>query len=135
MVSVALVSVVLTACQTPRPYNGATGYEIEAKSEQSATIRYTMAKRANQSINEARLQQICQQVLGKNTSYHVHIINQQEISAPNNQLNEGVRLGESRMKVGFSNSPELHNSEGYAGRQVNETRPNSLTVVRYQCQK
>lgn len=136
VVGLALLSVALTACQTPTSYNGVTGYQVESKSEQSAIIQYTMAQRANQTISESRLQQVCQQVLGKQQKYHIQILNQQEISAPKTQNDDfGVRIGESRMKVGFSHSPDLHNSEGYAGRQVLETRPNTLTVVRYQCQK
>lgn len=136
VVGLALLSVALTACQTPTSYNGVTGYQVESKSEQSAIIQYTMAQRANQTISESRLQQVCQQVLGKQQKYHIQILNQQEISAPKAQNDDfGVRIGESRMKVAFSHSPELHNSEGYAGRQVSETRPNTLTVVRYQCQK
>lgn len=136
VVGLALLSVALTACQTSTSYNGVTGYKVESQSEQSALIQYTLAQRTNQAVNESRLQQVCQQVLGKQQKYHIQILNQQEISAPKIQNDDfGVRIGESRMKVAFSHSPELHNSEGYAGRQVSETRPNTLTVVRYQCQK
>lgn len=134
-IGTAIVTLALVACQTPRPYNGVTGYEVENKAENSATIRYIMGQRANQAINESRLQQVCQQVLGKQQQYQIQILSQQEVSAPKYQsAPDSVQVGDSRMKIGFSNSPDLHNSEGYAGRQVNETRPNVLTVVRYQCQ-
>ena len=56
---------VLTACQTtPRQYNGSTGYQIENKTETSATLAYTLASRNNQQIDERKLQRACQNVLG-----------------------------------------------------------------------
>ena len=66
-----LTAFALTACQTPTSYNGVTGYQVESKTEQSAIIQYTMAQRVNQPLNEARLQQVCQQVLGKQQKYIV----------------------------------------------------------------
>ena len=89
----------LTACQTaPQQFNGQTGYEILERSENSATLSYTLAGRPSQDEN--RLQAACRQVLGTTKSYNIQIINSQEIVNPTpEQVQYGRQLGDSRTQI------------------------------------
>lgn len=134
--SSVLLCVLMTACQTtPQQYNGNTGYQIEQKSAQTATLAYTLALRANQSLDENKLQTACQQVLGASRTYKISVLSVNEIPNPaaNTSENYGVQLGQSRASFGLSNTPNLNNSEDYATRQALEARPATLRVVRYTC--
>lgn len=133
---VALGAALLSACQsTPVQYNGNTGYKIESKTDNSATLSYTLATRPNHDIDQLKLQRACQQVLGKNKTYKLSILSVSEMANPAAfQSNpNGVQVGNSRMSIGLSDTPNLNNSEGYAARQALETRPSMLKVVRYTC--
>lgn len=127
---------IITACQTsPRQYNGITGYQIENKSAQSATIAYTLALRANQSIDENKLQMACQQVLGTGKTYKISVLSANEIPNPaaTQQDNYDIQLGQSRASFSLSDTPSLNNSEDYATRQALEAKPATLRVIRYTC--
>lgn len=127
-------SLVFIACQsTPHSYNGLTGYQIENKSTNSATIAYTLAAHGNRDIDEKKLQQACKQVLGMEKNYKISILSTNEIMNPATQEQYGVQLGNSRTTFGLSNTPDLNNGEDYATRQALETRPTTLKVVRYNC--
>lgn len=128
---------VLVGCQAvPKPYNGVTGYSIESQTDQSAVISYTLSTRANQAMDERKLQRVCQEVLGKQKNYQITRLSQQEIANPafNQRPPQGMQVGDSRVSIGFSHTPELHTSETYATRQALEARPSTLTVIRYSCQ-
>lgn len=126
----------LAACQTtPRQYNGATGYQIENQSPNSATLAYTLSGRADRDLDEDKLQRACKKVLGENKAYKISVLSVNEIINPQVVSNDqkGVQLGHSRTSFGLSNTPNLNNSEDYATRQALETRPSTLHVVRYTC--
>lgn len=126
----------LTACQTtPRQFNGVTGYQIENQSENSATLAYTLAGRANQQIDADKLQRACQKVLGLNKTYKISVLSTNEIANPatESEAKYGVQLGHSRTSLGLSNTQSVNSSENYATRQALETRPSTLHVVRYTC--
>ncbi|WP_089604370.1 hypothetical protein [Acinetobacter piscicola] len=126
----------LAACQTtPRQYNGATGYQIENQSSNSATLAYTLSGRADRDLDEDKLQRACKKVLGENKAYKISVLSVNEIINPQVVSNDqkGVQLGHSRTSFGLSNTPNLNNSEDYATRQALETRPSTLHVVRYTC--
>jgi len=119
---------IITACQTsPRQYNGITGYQIENKSAQSATIAYT--------LDENKLQMACQQVLGTGKTYKISVLSANEIPNPaaTQQDNYGIQLGQSRASFSLSDTPSLNNSEDYATRQALEAKPATLRVIRYTC--
>ena len=127
-------TLLIAACQTSsHQYNGAKGYQIEDKTATSATIAYTLSARGNANLDEKKLQHACKQVLGAEKNYKISILSTNEIMNPATQEKYGVQLGTSRTTFGLSNSPDLNNSEGYATRQALETRPTTLTVVRYTC--
>ncbi len=123
----------LTACQTaPQQFNGQTGYEILERSENSATLSYTLAGRPSQEEN--RLQAACRQVLGTSKSYNIQIINSQEIVNPTpEQVQYGRQLGDSRTQISLSNTPDLYNSENPGAREALEARPTTVRVIRYTC--
>ena len=126
----------LSACQsTPQQYNGNTGYQIENKTANSATLAYTLAGRANQQLDERKLHRACQQVLGLARTYRLTILSVNEIANPATLQNthDGLQVGNSRMSVGLTDTPSLNNSEGYATRQALDARPSTLKVVRYTC--
>lgn len=127
-------TLLVAACQsTPHQYNGVTGYKIENKTKNSATLTYTLAARGNSDVDEKKLQHACKQVLGMEKTYKISILSVNEIMNPTKQEQYGVQLGNSRATFGLSNSPDLNNTEGYATRQALETRPTTLKVVRYSC--
>jgi len=128
-------TLLITACQTAsHQYNGATGYQIENKTANSATIAYTLAAHSNRDIDEKKLQHACRQVLGMEKTYKISLLSVNEIANPTlSQDQYGVQLGKSRATFGLSNTPDLNNSEGYATRQALEARPSTLKVVRYTC--
>lgn len=127
-------TLILVACQsTPHTYNGVTGYQIENKTANSATLAYTLAAHNNRDVDEKKLQHACKQVLGVEKSYKISILSVNEIMNPAKQEQYGIQLGNSRTTFGLSNSPDLNNSEGYATRQALEARPSTLKVVRYMC--
>ena len=65
--ALGLTAITLTACQSaPRAYNGQSGYQIESKTTNTATLAYTLAGRQNQQADENKLQRACQKVLGTN---------------------------------------------------------------------
>ncbi|OTG83735.1 hypothetical protein [Acinetobacter sp. ANC 4648] len=126
----------LTACQTtPRHYNGVTGYKIENKTDNSATLAYTLAGRSDRKLDIDKLQRACQKVLGPNKTYKISVLSTNEIINPKTSEQDltGVKLGHSRTSFGLSNTPSLNNSEDYAMRQALETRPSTLHVIRYTC--
>ena len=123
----------LTACQTaPQQFNGQTGYEILERSENTATLSYTLAGRPSQDEN--RLQAACRQVLGSSKSYNIQIINSQEIVNPTpEQVQYGRQLGDSRTQISLSNTPDLYNSENPGAREALDARPTTVRVIRYTC--
>lgn len=126
----------LSACQsTPSAYNGTTGYQIENKTEHTATLVYTLAGRANQDIDAQKLQRACQKTLSPTKNYKISILSNNEIQNPTaSDAQYGMQIGQSRASFGFSNTPSLNNSENYASRQSLEARPSTLRVVRYTCE-
>lgn len=125
----------LSACQTtPNAYNGATGYQIENKTENTATLVYTLSGRANQDIDAKKLQRACQKTLSPTKTYKISILSSNEIQNPTAaETAYGMQIGQSRTSFGLSNTPNLNNGENYASRQSLETRPSTLRVVRYTC--
>ncbi|WP_326518406.1 hypothetical protein [Acinetobacter sp. CAAS 2-6] len=125
----------LSACQsTPQAYNGVTGYQIESRSENSATLAYTLAVRSDQTLDEKKLLKACQKVLGTHQNYKISVLSVNEIINPAlNQHPYGVQIGQSRTAFELSNTPSLNNSQDYATRQALETKPATLRVVRYTC--
>lgn len=129
-------AILLSACQsTPQPYNNVTGYQIESRSEHSATLAYTLAVRTNEHVDERKLQRACQKVLGEHKTYKLTVLSSNEIINPAlaQQNPYGVQIGQSRTSFELSNTPNLTNTEDYATRQALETKPNTLRVIRYTC--
>lgn len=125
----------LTACQSAQVYNGVSGYQVQSKNAQSAVLSYTLSAR-NAQVNQAKLQGACQQVLGKHKQYQIDILSQQEIVNPqtSREVEHGVSFKEgSNIYFGFSNSPSLHDSQGYATRQALDVQPKMLSVISYRC--
>ena len=132
----AMTILMLTACQTaPRSFNGTTGYQIESKTENQATLVYTLSGRADRDLDVDKLQRACKKVLGENKTYKLAVLSSTEIINPqiNSDDKTGVQLGHSRTSFGLSNTPSLNNGEDYATRQALEARPSTLHVVRYTC--
>ncbi len=136
LIGLTMLTIAITACQTtPRQFNGMTGYQIENKSTNSATLAYTLAGRSDLKLDENKLQRACQKVLNTTQNYKLNILSINEIMNPSlGQNNEqAVQLGQSRTSFGLSNTQSLNSSEDYATRQALESRPSSLQVVRYTC--
>lgn len=131
-----IVIVSLAACQSaPQKFNGSTGYQIEHQTQNSATISYTMASRANHDIDEHKLQRACQKALGTQQKLTINIISVTEIANPNAGQPErsGVQIGQSRATFVFSNTQSYNSSDDRATLQALETRPSTLNIVRYNC--
>lgn len=124
----------LAACQNiPQSYNGNSGYQVETKTENSAIISYTLAIHANQAVNQNKLQNTCKKVLGANQNYKIEILSTNEIANPATlPTANGVQIGKTRTTFGLSNT-SVSNDDDYAMRNAMQTRPNTLTVVRYRC--
>ena len=135
LLALGMAAITLTACQSaPRAYNGQSGYQIESKSADSATLAYTLAGRQNQQLDENKLQRACQKVLGVNKTFKLSILSVNEIANPALQTEQyGRQLGQSRTSIGLSNTPDLYNNENIANRQSLDARPSTLYVVRYMC--
>jgi hypothetical protein len=136
IVSIILTTSILAACQTvPRQHNGVTGYEVENQAEQSATIAYTLSARANQEIDQVKLQRTCQKVLNSTQQYKINILSINEIVNPayHQEASQQVQIGQSRASFGLSNTQSLHNTEDFNTRQALENKPSLLQVVRYTC--
>ncbi|WOE31434.1 MULTISPECIES: hypothetical protein [unclassified Acinetobacter] len=134
LLGLSAIAIGLTACQTTaRQYNGNVGYQVENKTEHTATIAYTLAGRKNQSLDESKLQNACAKVLGKNKVYSLKILSINEIINSEKDVTFGRQIGQSRTSIGLSNTPNLYNSEDYATRQALDARPATLHVVRYTC--
>ena len=131
-----LLTLSLSACQSiSQQFNGETGYKVEQKNTSTATLVYTLASSQNPAREAKKLQDACQQILGQTKTYTIKIIDSQEIARPVTQTSvpDNIALG-SRTTFGFSNTPEMtKNNEAYSTRQVEETRPSMLKVVRYTC--
>ena len=94
----AMTILMLTACQTaPRSFNGTTGYQIESKTENQATLVYTLSGRADRDLDVDKLQRACKKVLGENKSYQIAVLSTTEIINPQAVTTEksGVQLGQS----------------------------------------
>lgn len=131
-----LVSMALSACQTtPRQYNGMTGYQIENQSTNSATLAYTLAGRKDQQLDKNKLIRACQKVLGTKQNYQINVLSVNEIINPSlgQKDQKNIKLGQTRTSFGLSNTQTSTSSEDYATRQALETRPSTLSVVRYTC--
>lgn len=132
----SLCILTLAGCQsTAQVYNGVSGYQVQSKDAQSAVLSYTMSARQGQ-VNQAKLQQACQQVLGSQKQYKIEILAQQEIINPKQiqQPAYGVSMKkDTRMSFSLSNTPDLYHSEGYATRQSLEAQPSTLLLVNYRC--
>lgn len=135
-ISLTFLAVLLSACQsTPRQYNGMTGYQIETQASNSATLAYTLSGRSDLKVDESKLQRACQKVLGGNQSYKLNVLSVNEIVNPSlgQNDNRSVQLGQSRTSFGLSNTQSINSSEDMATRQALESRPSTLSVVRYTC--
>jgi hypothetical protein len=134
LLGLGFVALGLAACQsTPRQYNGSVGYQIENKTDSTATLAYTLAGRQNQQLDENKLQKACQKVLGASKTYKLSVLSINEIENPVQDVEFGRQLGQSRTSIGLSNTPDLYNSEDYATRQALNARPAVLHIVRYTC--
>ncbi|WP_406741391.1 hypothetical protein [Acinetobacter shaoyimingii] len=136
IIALSSFTVILAACQTtPRQFNGLTGYEVESKSSDHATIAYTLSSRSNQQFDETKLQRACQKVLNSTQAYKLDILSVNEIANPKAQANDmqAVQLGQSRTSFGLSNTMNPYSNEDYGTRQALENRPSTLQVVRYTC--
>ena len=126
----------LVGCQsTSQQFNGKTGYQVEQHTANQATISYTLASDRNPAKEAIKLQDACKQTLGLQKNYQVQIVSSQEIANPIQQREQSnIQLGNSRTSFGFSNTPHLNNNqEAYAARQVDETKPAMLKIVRFTC--
>jgi starvation-inducible outer membrane lipoprotein len=136
LLALGITAITLTACQSaPSAYNGQSGYQIENKSANSATLVYTLAGRQNQQLDEKKLQRACQKVMGNNQTFKLTILSVNEIANPASMQNEqfGRQIGNSRTSIGLSNTPDLHNSDNLGAQQALDARPATLRVVRYTC--
>ena len=134
--ALGLTAITLTACQSaPRAYNGQSGYQIESKTTNTATLAYTLAGRQNQQADENKLQRACQKVLGTNKTYKLQILSMSEIANPVATQTEqfGRQIGNTRATFGLSNTPDLRNTDNLGAQQALDTRPATLRVVRYTC--
>lgn len=130
------VGIILSACQTtPQQYNGHIGYQVEQQTPNTATLTYTLATKANQNLDEQKLQRACQSVLGENKTYSIQILSVQErVNEMNHAIDQYARpIGQTRASFGLSNTPDLYNSENYATRQALEAKPSTLRTLRYTC--
>lgn len=125
----------LTACQNvPQSYNGNSGYQVESKTENSAIISYTLAVHANRVANQNKLQNACKKVLGANQDYKIEILSTNEIANPASiPVSNGVQIGKTHTTFGLSNTSSNNNDDDYAMRNAMQTRPSTLTVIRYRC--
>ncbi len=136
LIGLTVMTLAITACQTtPRQFNGMTGYQIENQSTNSATLAYTLSGRSDQKIDENKLQRACQKVLNSNQSYKLSVLSINEIINPSlgQKDSRSVQLGQSRTSFGLSNTQSINSSEDIATRQALESRPSTLSVVRYTC--
>ena len=136
LIGLTVMTLAITACQTtPRQFNGMTGYQIENQSTNSATLAYTLSGRSDQKIDENKLQRACQKVLNSNQSYKLSVLSINEIINPSlgQKDSRSVQLGQSRTSFGLSNTQSITSSEDIATRQALESRPSTLSVVRYTC--
>lgn len=134
LLGLGLIAIGLSACQsTARQYNGTVGYQVEHQTKNTATISYTLAGRKNQDVNQSKLQHACSKVLGENKTYTLKILSINEIINPEQNVEFGRQLGNTRTSIGLSNTPSLNNSESIATRQALDARPATLHVVRYTC--
>lgn len=124
----------LTACQNmPQQYNGNSGYQVESKTENSAIISYTLAIHANQAANQNKLENTCKKVLGAQQNYKITVLSTNEIINPASlPVSNGVKLGKTNTTFGLGNASNS-NDDDYAMRNAMQTRPNTLTVVRFSC--
>ncbi len=86
-------------------FNGQTGFQIESKSADSATLAYTLAGRQNQQLDANKLQRACQKVLNTQKTYKLQILSVNEIANPaleNTQY--GRQIGNTRANFGLSNT-------------------------------
>lgn len=126
----------LVGCQTAsQDFNGKTGYQVEQKTTTTATLTYTLASDRNPNKELRKLQDACQHTLGLHKTYNVKILDTQEIVSPRLDIDQSnLKLGKSHTSFGFSNTPNLNNSqEAYSARQLEETKPNILKVIRFNC--
>lgn len=130
------VASVLTACQSvPKVYNGVSGYQVEYKTENSAIFSYTLSHKTAQKLDAVKLQAVCQQILAQDTQYTVQELTRQEVTDVERLRNEQyeVNIGNSKVKFGLMNSPDLYNSQGYATQEMLAKRPQTLLKIRYRC--
>lgn len=134
LITLALFATGLTACQNiPQSYNGNSGYKVESQTDNSAIISYTLAVRANQNANPTKLQNVCKHVLGANRDYKIDVLSTNEIVNPANQPEQmGVPIKHTNATFGLSNT-SISNDDNVALRNAMQTRPSTLTVVRYRC--
>ncbi len=128
-----LSSLLISACQTaPQQFNGQTGYEVLERSENAATLSYTLAGRPSQDGN--RLQAACRQVLGNSKTYNIQILSINEIPNPTAEQEQyGRQLGNSRTQISLSNTPDLYNSDNPGAREALDARPTLMSVSRFTC--
>lgn len=137
MLGISVLGLALSACQIlPEQNNNSfVGYKIESKTENTATLAYTLAGRQNQQRDESKLQRACQKELGAHKTYKLNILSVNEVANPNANPQDtyGRQIGQSRTTISLSNTPGLHSSENYATRQALAARPSMLRIVRYNC--
>lgn len=135
IIGLTMLACGLSACQsTALPYNGVTGFVINAQTQDTATLTYTLATGKNQSVDAKRLQAACQQVLNKTKTYQLQIIDSQNINNPYPTQTQTMQtVPVIGAKMGFSNTPNLYNSEAYATQTALDARPSTLSVVQYRC--
>lgn len=124
----------LAACQNvPHRYNGTSGYEVENSTANTATIRYTLAIKPSETINQSKLQEACKKVLSKNQTYQIKILSTNEIINPASvQPQQGINLGNTNAKFELANTNN-NLGDNTAARNALGVRPDTLNVVRYQC--
>ncbi|WP_111892741.1 hypothetical protein [Acinetobacter sp. MB5] len=124
----------LSACQNiPQRYNGNSGYQVESRTENSAIISYTLAIHANQVANQNKLQNTCKEVLGEHQNYNIEILSTDEIANPATlPTANGVQIGKTHTTFGLGTTSNSNDND-YAMRNAMQTRPKTLTVVRFRC--
>lgn len=133
VLALGLVSVGLAACQTTaQQYNGRSGYKVIEQTKDTATLAYVLS--GSTKNDERKFQASCQEVLGTNKTYTVKVLTMQEVpNKADNGVGFGRQIGNSRTSISLTDSPSLHDSEGYATRYALDATPTMLRAVTFTC--
>lgn len=125
----------LSGCKSvPMAYNGTTGYQVIQVSQDQAQLRYTLAARSNNALDQNKLQAACQKVLNGSKSYQLEILTVQEIAYPQGSTeNFGIELPKTQAKFALSNTQGQYNTDNSGMQQALDSKPSTLNIVDYRC--